>query len=167
LETAVALDAVIVAALQGENRFEVVPFPRQEVQRRYHRVELSSASALPHGLLGQLREDLAVDAVLFVDLTVFSAYRPLRIGLRAKLAATEGSRLIWSFDDTFAADDPAVANSARRHVLTGDRSAVPVDLSPGVLQSPARFAEYAAATMFSTLPPVIARPVAGKVATTR
>ena len=34
------------------------------------------------------------------------------------------------------------------------------DLSPGVLQSPARFADYAADAMFATLPPVTAPAVA-------
>ena len=36
---------------------------------------------------------------------------------------------------------------------------VPVDLTPGVLQSPVRFAGYAAAAMFATLPPVVAPDV--------
>jgi hypothetical protein len=159
-ESVAALDPVFAAALQGEKRFEVVIFSREECMRRFRLPELSSAAALPHSLLAQLREEFVVDAVLFVDLTVFSAYRPLAIGLRAKLAAIDGSRLLWTFDNVFSADEPAVANAARRHYLSGDRSLVPIDLTPGVLQSPSRFAGYAAATMFATLPPVKA-PVTG------
>lgn len=159
-ESVAALDPVFTAALQAENRFEVVTFSREECLRRYHVPELSSAAALPHGLLAQLKEELAVDAVLFVDLTVFSGYRPLAIGLRAKLAAIDGSRLIWTFDNVFSADEPTVANAARRHYLTADRALVPADLTPSVLQSPSRFAGYAAATMFATLPPV-SIPVTG------
>lgn len=155
-ESVAALDPVFHSALQGEKRFEVVTFSREECLRRFRVPELSSAAALPPGLLNQLREEFAADAVLFVDLTVFSGYRPLAIGLRAKLAAIDGSRLLWTFDNVFSADDPAVANGARRHYLTGDRGLVPMDLTPGVLQSPSRFAGYAAATMFATLPPVLA-----------
>lgn len=162
-ETTALLDPVIVAALQGENRFEVVSLTREESLRRFRVPEVSSASALPHGFLTRLKEDYAADAVLFVDLTVFNPYRPLSVGLRAKLAAIDGTRLVWTFDNVFAADDPAVANSVRRHFLTGDRGGVPVDLTPGVLQSPARFTGYAAAAMFATLPPVTAPLAAAKV----
>jgi hypothetical protein len=62
---------------------------------------------------------------------------------------------VWSFDTVFPADEPAVANAARRHFLTSDRGGMPVDTTAGALQSPTRFAGYAAATMFSTLPPVL------------
>ena len=154
-EAVAALDAVFVEALQGVNRFEIVTLSREECLRRFHAPELASTAALPPGLLTQLKQEFAADAVLFVDITVFSAYRPLAIGLRAKLAAIDSSRLVWTFDNVFSADDPTVANAARRHYLTGDRGGMPADLSPGVLQSPARFAGYAAATMFSTLPPVV------------
>ncbi len=154
-EVAAGLDAVFATALQGENRFEVITLSREDCQRRFQAAEFCSAGALPHGFLGRLRQEFAADAVLLVDLTVFDAYRPIVVGLRAKLAAIDGSRLIWSFDNVFAADDPAVANSARRHYLTGDRGGLPLDLTPGVLQSPGRFAGFAAAMMFATLPPVV------------
>jgi hypothetical protein len=166
-EAVAALDPVLVEALQGVNRFEVVTLSREECLRRFRAPELSSASALPHGLLGQLKQEFAVDAVLFADITVFSPYRPLAIGFRAKLASIDGTRLIWTFDDVFAADNPSVANAARRHFLTGDRGGVPADLSSGVLQSPARFAGYAAATMFATLPPVVLPPKPEKPAAQR
>ena len=153
-ESAAALDAILVAALQRENRFEVVTFSREECRRRYLADALSSSGALPPDLLDVLKREFAVDAVMFVDLTVFHAYKPLALGLRGKLATIDGTRLIWTFDNLFAADDPAVANSARRHFLNRDRSA-PADLTPAVLQSPAKFASYAASAMFATLPPVL------------
>lgn len=163
-EVATTFDPVFAAALQGENRFEVVTLSREECLRRFRTPEISSAAALPHGMFAQLKEEFAVDAVLFVDLTVFEAYRPLALGLRAKLAAIDGSRLIWTFDNVFSADDPTVANAARRHYLKGDRPGQPLDLSSGALQSPGKFAGYAAATMFATLPPVVLPPVPVKAA---
>ncbi len=155
-ETALAFDPEFIAALQQQNRFEVVVLSRDECQRKFHVGEFSSAAALPHDFLGRLQHDFAADAVLFVDLTVFHAYRPLALGLRAKLATIEHPRIVWTFDNVFSAADPAVANSARHHYLDSDRGGVPADLSPAILQSPARFAGYAAAAMFATLPPVIA-----------
>lgn len=157
-ETLAAIDTSVAAALQAENRFEVVPLPRAELARKFRLPEISSAAALPRGFLTWLQEEYGAEAVLFVDLTVFSAYRPLSVGLRGKLAKVDGSRLIWSFDDVFSADDPAVVNSVRRYYFKGDRGKVPVDLSPGVLQSPTRFAGYTVAAMFATLPPVVIQP---------
>ncbi len=155
-ETVATFDPVFAAALQRQNRFEIVSLSREDCMRRFRSAEFSSAAALPRDFLSSLRRDYGADAVLFVDLTVFRPYRPLAIGLRAKLATIEAPRLIWSFDDAFSAADPAVANSARRHFLKTDRGDVPADLSPAVLQSPTQFADYAAATMFATLPPIVA-----------
>ena len=161
VEMTTALDAVFVAALQEQNRFEVVTLSREQCLRRFQLTSISSAMALPSDFLAVLKRDYAADAVLFVDLTVFRAYRPLALGLRGKLAAIDGSRLVWTFDNLFAADDPTVANAARHHFLKGDRGGVPADLTPSVLQSPAKFAAYAAAAMFATLPPVNAPVLTG------
>jgi hypothetical protein len=161
VETVAALDPVIIAALQQQQRFEVVSLSREQCQRRFHAGEFSSVAALPHDFLATLQREFAADAVLFIDITVFRPYRPIGLGLRAKLATLDANtRLVWSFDNVFSADDPAVANSARKHFLGSDRGGVPADLSPGVLQSPVRFAGYAASAMFATLPPVVA-PAAG------
>lgn len=160
-ESVAALDEVVVAALQRQNRFEVVTFSRDECRRRYLSDALASSGELPADLLERLRRDHAADAVLFVDATVFQAYKPLALGLRAKLAAIDGSRLLWTFDQLFAADDPAVANAARRHFIGRDRS-VPADLTGAALLSPSKFAAYATSAMFATLPPVMpARTASG------
>lgn len=153
-ESAAALDDVLHTALQKENRFEVVTFTRDDCRRRYLTDALPSSGALPADLLDMLKREFAVDGVLFVDLTVFNAYKPITLGFRGKLATVDGSRLIWTFDNLFASDDPAVANSARHHFVDRDRSA-PADLTPAVFQSPTKFASYAASAMFATLPPVL------------
>jgi hypothetical protein len=109
---------------------------------------------LPRDFMTVLRREYAVDAVLFVDLTALSPYRPIIIGVRAKLATVEGVHLLWNFDTVFSSADPAVANSARRHFLRADTTGVPADLSSSALQSPSRFGSYVAAATFATLPPV-------------
>jgi hypothetical protein len=155
-EAAAELDSVVRAALQQQNRFEVVALTREACLARFHAEALSSAGALPRDLLPTLQREFAADGVLFVDLTVFNAYRPLAIGWRAKLATIDGTRLVWTFDNVFDADNPAVANSARHYFLGREDGGVPADLTPAVLQSPGRFGTYAATAMFDTLPPVIA-----------
>lgn len=160
-ETCVALEPVFASALQRENRFEVISLSREDCRRRYGVETIASTSVLPRDLLTGLRRDFAVDGVLFVELTAFAAYRPLTLGVRSKLAVITDSHLVWSFDNIFASENPAVANSARRHFsVNSDGRGVPGDLTPAVLQSPSRYAEYVAAAMFATLPPVYS-PAAG------
>lgn len=156
-ETAADIDPVIVAAVQQAQRFEVVTLGREDSRRRFRAESFSSSSALPNALLATLKRDFAADAVLFVDVTVYQPYRPLAIGLRAKLAAIDGSRLIWTFDQVFSADDASVANAARNFYLDSD-SRVPTDMTHAALQSPSRFAAYASAAMCATLPPVVPAP---------
>ena len=147
-------------ALQRENRFEVVSLSREESLRHFHVEAVSAAAALPHDLLATLKREFAADAVIFIDVTTYNAYRPLALGLRAKLATLDQPRLVWTFDTIFSADNPTTANSARHFFLGRDRAGVPADLTPAVLQSPGRFAAYAAAAMFATLPPVTLPPPA-------
>lgn len=158
-ESTLALDSVFIAALQKENRFEVVPVSRDECRQYFHVDEFGSTAALPHDFMATLRRHHAADAVLFIDVTVFKPYRPLALGVRAKLATLgDEVRLLWSFDNVFSADDPAVANSARRHYLDSDRRDGPADPTLSVLHSPTRFAGYVAAETFATLPPVYTPP---------
>ncbi|MBI2517601.1 MAG: hypothetical protein HYV95_11925 [Opitutae bacterium] len=152
-EAVAALDPVILTTLQRQQRFEVVPLSREECAQRFGAREFSSAGALPHGFLEQVGRYYAADAVLFVDLTVYQPYRPLGLGFRAKLATVQDVRLIWSFDEIFSVTNPAVVNAVRRFHLQEQHTTPPVDLSVAALQSPGRFAAYAADTMFATLPP--------------
>lgn len=167
-ETAAVFDPVFANALEQQHRFEVVTVPREVFLQKFRTAEFSSVSALPRDFLPWLKREYAADAVIFVDLTTFRAYRPMALGLRAKLATLEGTRIVWTFDDLFTADNQAVANSARNFYIGSDRGGVPADLTPSVLQSPTRFAGYAAHTMFATLPPVtLPVPVPAKVASSR
>ncbi len=146
------LDAEVLAALQRQARFEVVPFSRELSRRWFGSEELSSASALPANLLARIAQEYAADAVLFVDLTEYRTVRPLAVGFRAKLATVREVRLVWTFDEIVSAADPTVANRIRRDTQVADRSREPLDLSELVFLSPVRFAGFAASAMFETLP---------------
>ncbi|MBI2815133.1 MAG: hypothetical protein HYX71_12710 [Opitutae bacterium] len=153
-ETAAALQAVFVAELQKLARFEVVQLSREDCLRRFGAPEFASVAALPHDFLAALGRSFGADGVLFVDVTSYRGYRPLALGVRAKLAAIEDPRLLWSMDEVFSADEPAVANSVRH--FYGDKSGpavTPAEAWPGALQSPGKFAAYVAAATFHTLPP--------------
>ena len=148
------LDRAFFQELVRVQRFEAVPVTRETMARLFGEKQFSSVEALPHEFLATIARDLAVDGVLFVDITSYSAYPPLQIGVRAKLAATASGNLLWSFDTMFSADDPAVANAAKLYAMGGKKNPRPlIDLSSGVLQSPTQFGAYAAAAAFATLPP--------------
>jgi hypothetical protein len=153
-EAVAALDAIFGTELQRQNRFEVVVLDRRECRRRFGAEEFSSSAALPRDFLPKIRREFAADAVLWVDVTAYRSFRPLTLGVRAKLATVTETRLLWTFDTIFSANDPLVANAARHHFIDQTQSPVPADLTPAVLQSPSKFATYVAAATFATLPPV-------------
>lgn len=158
-ETAAMLQTVFLTELQKENRFEIVPITRAEFLQRFGLQEIASTAALPADFMARLQREFGADGVLFLDLTAYKPYRPLAMGVRAKLTtANSAARVLWAFDNLFSATDATVANAARHHFLEMDRRGVPADFTQAVLQSPSRFGSYVAATMFATLPPVYAPP---------
>ncbi len=154
-QTLLKLDAVCLSELTRTARFEVVPLSRDELAKITGTRQISSVEKLPAVLVDKLfniYNTYGADAVLFVDVTAYSAYPPLLVGLRTKIAKVTDGEIIWATDNLFAAAEPAVANSARRHAegLGTDRGRT--DLSHTILQNPQRFAGYAAAATFLTLP---------------
>jgi len=152
-ETADSLEEVFVGELQKQMRFEIVRYSRADCLRQFGAPEFSSVGALPHDFLTQLGQEYAAEAVLFVDITAYRGYRPLALGVRAKLATVEQTRLIWSFDEIISADEPLVGASIRHFYGAADPSGIPLDASHAGLQSPGKFAAYVAAATFNTLPP--------------
>lgn len=152
-ETAASIEEVFVEQLQKTMRFEVVRISRAECLRRFGSPDFPSVGVLPHDFLPALGREYAAEAVLFVDITSYRGYRPLVLGVRAKLATVEQTRLLWSFDEVFSADDPLVGNSVRHFYASPDPSGIPLKSSQGALQSPGKFAAYVGAATFDTLPP--------------
>jgi hypothetical protein len=148
-----ALDRVFATALEHQMRFEVVMLTREECLMSFGVSDLGSADELPRDFLATIGRQFGAEGVVFVDITAYQGYRPLLLGVRAKLASVSDHRLIWAFDEEFSVLDPTVAKGARRFFLANEDGPVPYDPTEGVLQSPARFAAYAADTVFKTLPP--------------
>jgi hypothetical protein len=147
------LDTVFATALEKQMRFEVVTLGREECQASYGRPDIGSTAALPPDFLRDLARKFGADGVLFVDLTAYQPYRPLILGIRAKLASVSSQRLVWSFDEIFSASDPAIDNAVRHFYLNAGGGPMPLDMTSSALQSPTRFGAYAAETAFRTLPP--------------
>jgi hypothetical protein len=163
-ESSAALDPIVVSSLQRQNRFEVIQLTRQDCQAHFQCEELSSVMPLPTNFMEVLKRDYDADAVIFVDVTVYQAYQPIQLGLRAKLAMLDDSHLVWTFDNLFSTEDPSVASSATKYLEKREPVMLPPDISVVVLESPSQFAGYVVSTMFATLPPVHAASAVAKVA---
>lgn len=148
-----SLESAFAAELVKVERFETTPVARAQMREEFGVETVVSAAALPADMLERLRASHGVDAVLFQDLTHYSPYQPISIGVRAKLVSTLDGRVLWSFDTLFDGARPSVAVAAREYYLAEGRPAHPLDNSSGIMQSPARFAKYVAHAVFGTLPP--------------
>ncbi len=147
------IDEAIVTELNRTARFEVVRVTRDQMRDLVGVRSVSSIEALPTNLSEKLRHTFGADAMLLTDITAYSAYPPLELGLRMKLAELNQNSILWAADNIFSAANPSVANSARKHALQLGLDRSPGDLSHTILQNPARFAGYAAAETFQHLPP--------------
>jgi hypothetical protein len=146
------LDSIFATSLERQARFEVVVLTREECGKMFGVPDFASTDSLPPDFLSKLATEYAAQGVMFVDITAFAPYRPLSIGVRAKLATVADRRLIWSFDEVFTCLDPSIVAGLRKYYLKNNQSAGPVDLAADALVSPRLFAVYAADTAFQTLP---------------
>lgn len=147
------VEAAFAAELVKVERFETVALTRDEMRESFGAESLVSSAALPADMLERLRASHGADAVLFQDLSHFSPYQPIAIGVRGKLVSAHDGRVLWSFDALFDGAQPSVAVAAREYYMTQGRPAHPLENSSGIMQSPSRFAKYVAHAMFGTLPP--------------
>jgi hypothetical protein len=148
------LDGILAAGLTRSARAEISTLDRETLARFSGRPNLLSTSLLPADFLARVVAQTGADAVLFVDVTAYSPYPPLVLGLRARLVEARAADPLWNFDNIVSTADPAVVNSARARALrsTGTASA-PGDRSHTVLQNPLAFADYVADVAWNTLPP--------------
>ena len=146
------IDSAFNGELVKKSFFEVVSVSRSQLEALVGLRQLSSVEALPSELLSKLRGQFGVDGVLFMDLTQFSPYTPVSIGIRTKLVDVTTGQIRWAFDYIYDAGHPALAEAARRYQLRFSNQQSPI-LSDGgsVLLSPAQFSKYAASQTFESL----------------
>ncbi len=152
-KTLLDIDHALATGLTRSARAEVSTLDRETLARISGRPQLLSTDLLAPDFLTRVAAHTGADAVLLVDVTAYSPYPPLVLGLRARLVEIKGTKALWNFDNIVSAADPSVANSARARALqaTANRS-TPGDRSHAVLQNPAAFADYVADVVWNTLP---------------
>jgi hypothetical protein len=140
------------AELSKKALFEIVTVSGSELEAMCGRRQLSSVEQLPAQVLESLREKYGADGVLFTDITHLNAYRPISIGVRAKLVDIGSGSISWASDCVYDSGHPATAESARlfQRQFSDPHRTIPDD-GGSVLISPARFAKYVASATFNSL----------------
>lgn len=148
-----SLDTVLREAFSRTELFEVIALSRDDLAIRFGTASFDSSGALPANLLSRLQTDFGADAVLLLDLTHFSPYQPVALGVRARLVTVAEGEALWAFDGIFDAAQADVSLAARRFSNGKKRPPAEAEDTTGVLQSPVRFARYVSAAVFESLPP--------------
>jgi len=151
-ESVRVLDSAFNAELTKKSLFEVVPVSQASLEKLFGDRQLSSVENLPANLLEKLRERYGVDGILFTDITHYSPYRPISIGVRAKLIDATSGDIRWAFDYLFDSGNPGIAAGAKTYQakLNQDNQPLPGD-GGTVLISPTRFAKYVANQTYVSL----------------
>ena len=146
------VDAAFSAELTKKAVFEVVPVTRSQMESICGERQLSSVEALPAEALARLRARFAVEGVIFTDLTSFSPYRPLSMGVRAKLIDAATGQIRWAFDYIYDTGNASVAAAAKKFQVQFSNEHQPLTSDGGsILLSPSRFAKYVASETFGSL----------------
>lgn len=146
------LDATFEAELTKKALFEVAPVSRSEMEALFGRRQVESTESLPADALTKLRKQYGVEGVVFTDLTHFSPYKPVSMGVRTKLVDVSTGKIRWAFDYVFDAGNASIAEAAKRYQLLYSDQRQPIATDGGsILLSPARFAKYVACETFASL----------------
>lgn len=132
--------------------FEVVPVNRSAMEVLTDRREISSVEKVPGDLFRKLRDQYGVDGVMFNDLTQYSPYRPVSLGVRSKLVDIESGSILWASDVVLDSANTNVAAAARAYQKVLARDCYLVESDGGtVLMSPRLFAQFAAFSNYASL----------------
>jgi hypothetical protein len=146
------LDLVFHAELTKTSAFEIIPISREELSSHYGITQVSSVQLVPRDLLARLITDYGVEGILFTDLTHYSPYRPISIGVRCKLVDARSGIERWVFDHLFDAGNPTVAIAAKEFSINQDNEQLPIPTDgTNILQSPREFGKYVAHETYRSL----------------
>ena len=146
------IDNVFHQELAQERIFETIRISTDQMRKLFGLGRISSSSDLPENFLRTLDEQTGANGVLFVDLDSYRPYRPMSLGVRAKLVDLKSGEFMWAIDETFDAGHAGVIVGASMFQEKAQVRALSSKTSGSVLHSHRVFSKYIASTVFSTLP---------------
>jgi hypothetical protein len=150
-----ALEPILQSELGKSQRFEIVPVSGDQLRQWTGRSVWRTDEALPADFLDRVREGSGSDAVLFSQLTLFQAYKPVAVGWKFSLVECAGDKkaqILWSVDEVMDSGEPGVARGARAYYAQHIRNESLLSDSAMVLLSPRQFGQFSLSGLLSTLP---------------
>jgi hypothetical protein len=146
------IDDIFHQELAQERIFETIRMQTEQMKRVFGVERVSSAGELPENFLRKLEGMTNANGVLFVDLDSYRPYRPMSLGVRAKLVDIKTGEFMWAIDETFDTGHASIIVGSNQFQEKAQVRALSAKTSGSVLHSPRIFAKYIASTTFSTLP---------------
>lgn len=146
------IDDVFHQELAQERIFETIRLSTDDMIKLFGSRRISSSSDLPENFLRTLDEKTGASGVLFVDLDSYRPYRPMSLGVRAKLVDLKSGEFMWAIDETFDAGHAGVMVGTALFQQKAQVRALSSKTSGSTLHSHRVFSKYIASTIFSTLP---------------
>jgi TolB-like protein len=145
------LTEVFLSELRRSERFSVVAADSSQ-----QRTSLNRGASLDLNQLSALADAYDVQGVLQLEVTHLRAYKPLLIGVKARLITLDSKKpqVLWALDSLFDAGQDSVALGARMHAQDYNQQVFPLSSSYTSLNVPSRFAAYVANSIFKTLPKI-------------
>jgi hypothetical protein len=151
-EALLDLDVAFNSELAKKTVFEVVTVSRPEMEALIGLREVPSVGKVPGDLFAKLKERYGVDGVMFTDVTHYSPYRPVAVGVRSKLVDIEQGRIHWASDVLYDSSNAQVAAAAQEYQKVLGQNHFPVEGDYGtILMSPRLFAQFAAHANYVSL----------------
>lgn len=147
----VGLEGSFRGELNKAKLFEVVPISREFLEFNYQKRQFDSTDALPADLFRRIEDKTGAQAVLFIDLTYYSPYQPISIGVRLKLVNIHTGEVLWAFDEVFDQGNVRIGRSSYQYALYMSQVLYPLDNGESIFQSPDLFGKYVAFSVFSTI----------------
>ncbi len=150
-QTQAVLDQAFLNKLSETQLFEVVMITREDLARRFSARAFNSASPIPDTLFNYVEEATYADAVVFFDVTSYSPYKPVKLGIRSKMMRMEDRKIIWAIDQSFDTGDQRVAEEAIDYQSDIRANPTPTRQPDRILISPSVFIYFAAERSVQTL----------------
>ena len=145
-------DEIFLKELSKVGLFETVPVSTSFCRKHFGTERLNSSQSLPENFLKVLIEEYGANGVMFIDLHSFNSYRPISLGVRAKLVDLKSGEFMWAIDESIDAGDASVMVSANAYQRGKHVQAISNETRNSILQSPRLFSKFVAFSIFQTLP---------------
>lgn len=145
-------EALYHGELRRAGRFELFIVSEQTLRGILSRDAVSLHESFPKELMDYLSAR-GIDGVLQLNVPEYRPYRPLVVGISARLFSLNSGSVLWKVDESFRASEKRTVASAREYALAHKTDRYPNNDSFAVLRGPLLFSEFVLHTIVTSLPP--------------